>query len=54
MPSFFFAPVVSKKKRVVGCGEVYGYNVGASIYEQARARPRASLREVAKRREGSE
>ena len=25
LPSFFTAPVVSKKKRVVGCGEVHGY-----------------------------
>ena len=40
MLSFFFAPVVSKKKRVFGCGEAHRYNVGASI-----ARPRASLRE---------
>ena len=30
---------------MIGCGEAHGYNVGASIYEQARASPRASLRE---------
>ena len=47
MPSFFFAPVVSKKKRVIGWGEAHGYNVGASIYEQARAsREPPSGREV--------
>ena len=34
-----------KEKAVFDSGEVHGYIVGASIYEQARASPRASLRE---------
>ena len=34
-----------KEKAVLDSGEAHGYNVGASIYEQARASPRASLRE---------
>ena len=47
MPSFFFAPLVSKKKRVFDWGEAHGYIVGASIYEQARAsREPPSGREV--------